>query len=142
MDNGLNILGIARKAGKLEFGEEPVGAAARAKHARLLIVASDAAENTKRRAAHFSEGCKAPVVEADFTKEELGRVTGRGSCALAAVCDPGLAHLFAREMAGKYPETYSAVAEELRLRAERAEQRRREKRAHEKNRRLGKKRGG
>ena len=29
MDNTLHLLGIAQKAGRLEVGEEPVGAAAR-----------------------------------------------------------------------------------------------------------------
>ena len=32
----LHLLGLARKAGKLELGEEPVGAACRAKHAKLM----------------------------------------------------------------------------------------------------------
>ena len=35
MDKLLNLIGLAKKAGKLEVGEEPVGAAARSKHARL-----------------------------------------------------------------------------------------------------------
>ena len=42
MDKALNYLSLARKAGKLELGEEPVGAAARAQHARLVMVATDA----------------------------------------------------------------------------------------------------
>ena len=51
----LHLLGLARKAGKLELGEEPVGAACRAKHAKLMLLASDAAPNTRRRAAHFGD---------------------------------------------------------------------------------------
>ena len=43
MDNALHLIGIARRAGRLEVGEEPVGAAARAGHARLLVLAADAA---------------------------------------------------------------------------------------------------
>ena len=50
MDKLLNLIGLAKKAGKLEVGEEPVGAAARSKHARLILIASDAADNTRRRA--------------------------------------------------------------------------------------------
>ena len=45
MDNVLHLLGIARKAGRVEVGEEPVGASARARQARLILVASDAADN-------------------------------------------------------------------------------------------------
>ena len=33
MDNVLHLLGIARKAGRVEVGEEPVGASARARQA-------------------------------------------------------------------------------------------------------------
>ena len=51
MDKLLNLIGLAKKAGKLEVGEEPVGAAARSKHARLILIASDAADNTRRRAS-------------------------------------------------------------------------------------------
>ena len=55
MDKLLNLIGLAKKAGKLEVGEEPVGAAARSKHARLILIASDAADNTRRRARHFGD---------------------------------------------------------------------------------------
>ena len=33
----LSMLGLAKKAGRVEIGEEPVGAAARAKKARSLF---------------------------------------------------------------------------------------------------------
>jgi len=49
------MLGLAKKAGRLEVGEEPVGAAARARDARLIVVAEDAAENTVRRVRHFAD---------------------------------------------------------------------------------------
>jgi len=56
MDKALNYLGLARKAGLAELGEEPAGAAARAQHARLIIVASDASDHTWRRALSFVAG--------------------------------------------------------------------------------------
>ena len=51
MDSALHLLGIARKAGRAEVGEEPAGAACRARQARVLLVAADAADNSIRRAA-------------------------------------------------------------------------------------------
>ena len=36
----LHLLGLAKKAGRLEIGEEPVGAAARAHQARVLLLAA------------------------------------------------------------------------------------------------------
>ena len=56
MDKALNYLSLARKAGFTELGEEPAGAAARAQHARLIIVANDAGDHTWRRAKSFVAG--------------------------------------------------------------------------------------
>lgn len=38
----LHLLGLAKKAGRLEIGEEPVGAAGPAHQARVLLLAADA----------------------------------------------------------------------------------------------------
>ena len=46
MDPILSMIGICRKAGRIEAGEEPVDAAVRARDARLLLLAADAADNT------------------------------------------------------------------------------------------------
>ena len=46
MDKALNLLSLSRKAGLCELGEEPVGVAARALHAHLIIVARDASDHT------------------------------------------------------------------------------------------------
>ena len=48
MDKALQYLSIARKGGMAELGEEPVGAAARAKKARVIFVAQDAAPSSGR----------------------------------------------------------------------------------------------
>ena len=108
MDNALHLIGIARRAGRLEVGEEPVGAAARAGHARLLVLAADAAGNTLRRCSHFAQAGQAPLLQCPFTKAELGLATGRGSCAMLAFTDAGLAAAFASKLAARddaYGET-------------------------------------
>ncbi len=56
MDKALNYLALARKAGLIELGEEPAGAAARAQKARLIVVAQDAGDHTWRRANSFMAG--------------------------------------------------------------------------------------
>ena len=40
-DPVLHLIGLARKAGRLEIGAEPVGAVCRSRHARLLLLAQD-----------------------------------------------------------------------------------------------------
>ncbi|MFQ9915646.1 MAG: L7Ae/L30e/S12e/Gadd45 family ribosomal protein [Flavonifractor plautii] len=76
MDNVLHLLGIARKAGRVEVGEEPVGASARARQARLILVASDAADNSARRAAHFAQAGKAPWSPGALHQGGAGRHSG------------------------------------------------------------------
>ena len=46
MHNILTLMGLCKRAGMLEVGEEPVEAVARAKDARVLLLAADAADNT------------------------------------------------------------------------------------------------
>ena len=87
----LHLLGLAKKAGRLEIGEEPVGAACRARQARLVLVAGDAAPNTRRRCAHFGEAGNVLWLEVPFSKAELGACFSRTSCALLALTDAGFA---------------------------------------------------
>lgn len=122
----------------LAVGEEPVEAAARAKDARLLLLASDAADNTRRRTVHFSEAGQCLWLRLPFTKAELGRAVGRTSAALVAVTDIGLANAVANRLAQLDEDQYGEAAERLALKAKRAAERQSELRAHEKNVRTGK----
>ena len=99
MDNALRLIGLARKGGRVEVGEEPVAAAARAHKARLVVLASDAADNTLRRASHFALSAGVPVLQSPYTKGELGLSVGRSSCAMLALTDYGLAAAFAQKLA-------------------------------------------
>ena len=77
MDNILHMVGLAMKAGRLEVGEEPVGAACRARDCRLILVAWDAADNSFRRVKHFADAGQCLWVSVPYTKEELGQAVGR-----------------------------------------------------------------
>ncbi len=138
MDKVLSMLGLAKKAGRLEVGEEPVGAAARARDARLIVVAEDAAENTVRRVRHFADAGQCLWVKVPATKDELGRAVGRTSCAMVALTDVGFAEAAAKKLAA-LDERFAETAQKLSVKAQRAEARRKEAEAHEKNVRMGKK---
>lgn len=133
MDNILNMIGLALRAGRLEVGEEPVGAACRARDCRLILVARDAADNSFRRVRHFADAGQCLWVSVPYTKEELGSAVGRTACAMAAVTDVGLAEAIAKKLAAVDPEKYTTTAEKLSVKAQRAAQRRQEQKAHEKN---------
>lgn len=133
MDSVLRLLGVARKAGRVEVGEEPVGAAARAHQAKVLLTAADGADNSLRRAAHFAEAGKVPVLPTPYTKGELGGAVGRSACTMLALTDIGLAAAIVEKLAQADPERCGAAAAELKLQAGKALQRQKERRAHEKN---------
>ena len=135
----LHLLGLARKAGQLEIGEEPVGAVCRARQARLVLLASDAAANTNRRAAHFGEAGTVLWLEVPYSKAELGFHLGRGSCAMLAITDAGFAAAVTEKLAARDLERYGPAAQQLRQKADRVLQRQKEKRQHEKNLQNGKK---
>jgi ribosomal protein L7Ae-like RNA K-turn-binding protein len=133
MNNILHLLGIAKKAGKLEIGEEPTGAAARARQAKLILVARDAADNTFRRVRHFADAGNVIWVSVPATKDELGRAVGRTSCAMLTVMDVGIAASIAQKLAAIDPEKYTITAEKLGQKSKKSLQRQKEKRQHEKN---------
>ena len=134
----LHLLGLARKAGRLEAGEEPVGAACRAKQAKLILLASDAASNSCRRAAHFGQTGAILQLSLPFTKAELGGMLGRSSCAMLALTDAGFSASVIERLAKRDPERYGPAATQLRAKADRVLQRQKEQRQHEKNLRDGK----
>lgn len=140
MDKALNYLALARKARLLELGEEPVGAAARALKARLVIVAADATPPTWRRAKSFVAGTSQVCVKVPYTKDHLGQITGRTSLALAAFTDAPLALAFLQAL--EQPEQYRQEIESLQTQAERIRQRQKEKDAHKRNVRMGRPKGG
>ena len=140
MDKVLSLLGLAKKAGRLEAGEEPVGAAARARDARVILLASDAADNTVRRAGHFAEAGACLCAKIPATKDDLGRAVGRTSCAMLAITDIGFAEAAAKKLAAIDEAQFGELAERLSVKASRAAERKKEQARHDKNVRTGKKR--
>ena len=137
MDNVLHLIGLAKRAGQLAVGDEPVGAACRARDCRLILVARDAADNTFRRVRHFADAGACLWLSIPYDKEQLGAAAGRSVCAVAAVTDIGFASAIAGKLAQTDPEKYGAAAEKLAAKAEKTVQRRREQLAHQRNIRRG-----
>lgn len=136
MTNGLRYLAMARKANLAELGEEPVGAAARAGKAYLIIVAADASDHTWRRAKSFAAGTEQQCIRVDAGKDELGMLVGRTSLAIAAITEPSMALALVRAL--EQPQRYSAELAVLEEKAERARKRQAEAKAHRRNVRKGK----
>ena len=110
----LRLLGLAKRAGRAELGEDGVAGAAAAGKARLVILARDAAENSLRRARNLTAGGHSALAQVPFSKEELGAACGRASCAMLAVTESGLAAAAAEKLALAFPGKYDEAAQQLR----------------------------
>lgn len=122
-NNVLSLLGLALRGGRLAVGEEPAALAAKAGQARLLLTSSDAAGNTLRRAEHLAEEGHCLHLTLPFSKVELGGALGRGSAAIAALTDTGLAAAVAERLAQADPERYGEAAARMELKRRRAKER-------------------
>ena len=116
LDKALSLLAISQKGGNLAIGEDPVGAAAQAGKARLIILASDAAGHTRRRAEGFGALHHTPVISIDADKSRLGGMFGRSSVAMAALTEIKLARSFL-ETLGE-PERYGEALAQVTEKAE------------------------
>ena len=136
MDRALNYIALGRKAGRVELGEEPVGGAARAQKARLVVVASDASDHTWRRAKSFVAGTGQQCLRVSYTKDELGQTIGRSELAILAFTDPAMALAFVEALG--QPEKHREVLEDLQVRTKRVHCHQKEEKAHQRNVRTGK----
>ena len=136
MDKALNYLSLARKGGKAELGEEPVGGVARAGKAYLILAASDCSDHTWRRAKSYVAGTQQQCIRLPYTKDQMGMAIGRQELAMAAFTEPGLALKFVEALGQN--EKYQAVIEDLQNRTARVLKHQQEQKAHQRNVRMGK----
>ena len=97
-DSALSRLGWALRGNTLAVGEEPVADACKARRAVLVVTAADAAQNSLDRARRWAESGGAAHAPVPWDKETLGYALGRGSCAMAALTDRGLAGVLAEKL--------------------------------------------
>ena len=136
----LNLLGLMRKANAIAVGETNTGGAVRAGKAKLLLLAADASDNARSRVRGFTHGRDIVTVTLPFTKDEIAAHVGVSGCAMAAITDIGFANAFMKSLAAAVPDGYDESAAGIQRRFEKADRRKKEAAAHEKNKRIGKRR--
>lgn len=139
-EKALNLLGLMRKANAAMIGETDTGAAARAKTAKLVVLASDASDNAQSRAKGFVYERNIPLITLPFTKQEISEHVGKSGCSMAAICDLGFADAFMKLLKELDEESYADTAQAISEKLKSQKQRQREAKAHEKNKRTGKRR--
>ena len=86
------MLGLAMRAGKVASGEFATEKAVKEYRAYLVIVASDASENTQKKFRNMCQYYKVPYLVFE-TKEELGSIIGKEYRASLAVGDKNFAEV-------------------------------------------------
>ncbi len=102
----LDSLGLARRAGEVAVGFEQVRLSLRAGTAAVLVAATDAAADGRRKLRGLAP--QLPLITA-FTSTELGAALGRESLMHVAVARGGLAQRLLRDverLAGFRPEVW------------------------------------
>ncbi|WP_211184532.1 L7Ae/L30e/S12e/Gadd45 family ribosomal protein [Paenibacillus lemnae] len=99
----LSNLGLAMRAGKVVTGDEIVLKAVRSTEAKMVILAGDASDNTKKKFRDKCGSYKIPLV-IGFDRERLGTSVGKPERVVLAITDQGFA-----EMISKKLETMSEV---------------------------------
>ena len=97
-DKTLGLLSIARKAGKLQTGEDSVGAMLAEHRARLVLLAADAGPATVRRVLARTEGTRQRVITLAYDKQTLGAALGKQSVSVAAFADVSMALAFVKAL--------------------------------------------
>ncbi len=86
----LNLLGMARRAGKLQQGTERCEAAIKSGKAALAFTCADMSAKSKKEIAFLCEKHSVAVIHTDITTTELSNAIG-AKAGVAAVCDQGFA---------------------------------------------------
>ena len=86
------MLGLAMRAGKVPSAEFATEKAVKEYRAYLVIVASDASENTQKKFRNMCQYYKVPYLVFE-TKEELGSIIGKEYRSSLAVCDKNFAEV-------------------------------------------------
>ena len=86
----LPLLGLARRAGKLSLGFDAAADSMRSGKCRLLLLASDLSERTKRSAMRISGDSQVRTIVLNIPMETLGAAVGKLT-GIVAVNDKGFA---------------------------------------------------
>ena len=96
-DKALSLIGLAMKAGRCASGEMMTENETKSGRAKLVIIASDASDNTKKK---FRDMCKFYRVPIYFygDKDTLGHAMGKEFRASLAILDEGFARGILKEL--------------------------------------------
>ncbi len=76
-DKTIALLGFASKSGNLSFGADSVKESLKRNKARLVIIASDISEKSRKEIRFFALKNNVPVMDIEYDIETLSHATGK-----------------------------------------------------------------
>lgn len=93
------LLGLCKKAGLLQSGEALVEKSIKSGNCKLIVIANNASDNTKKKFTNKSNFYKIPIIFYS-DKENLGRRIGKNFAASISIEDEG----FTNKILSEYSE--------------------------------------
>ena len=98
--NTVGVIGLAARARGIVIGTNQVLEAIRGRKAKLVLIASDASDNTKKTLKDKSSYYNARLEEIDITTDELGRAVGHNNTAAIAFTDENFIKAYKKSLSG------------------------------------------
>lgn len=98
--NTLGVIGLAARARGVVIGTNQVLEAIRNKKAKLVLIASDVSDNTRKTLTDKSAYYSVRAEQTDITTEELGRAVGHSNTAAIAFTDANFVIAFEKSLSG------------------------------------------
>lgn len=108
MQRLLQLLGMARRAGKIAQGFDAATAAMQMQTAAMVCIAGDCAERTVRNVRRVARETDTAVMELSCTREQLGQSIGCAPTGVLVITDHG----FAKKARALIPENMESIKEE------------------------------
>lgn len=89
--------GLAQKAGKAVSGDFAVREALKGGKVKLLLIAGDAAEGSKKDLRYLADLAQVPVMEI-LTRAEIGAAMGKAQRASVAITDANFVKMFKKNV--------------------------------------------
>ncbi|MFD2638315.1 L7Ae/L30e/S12e/Gadd45 family ribosomal protein [Piscibacillus salipiscarius] len=93
MSQYLNLLGLAQRAGKISLGEDNILNDIRSNQATLVLIASDASSNTRKKLTDKCHSYQIPY-RIVGNREEISHALGKYDRVAAAIKDEGFTKKF------------------------------------------------
>lgn len=96
VNNAAFALGMAQKAGKATSGDFAVRTALKSGKVQVMVLAADAAENSKKEMYYLAEMAEVPVIEL-LDRVELGHVIGKPPRTAVVITDENFAKMLLKK---------------------------------------------